>query len=211
MFRLICTLSDGEDGRADPVHKRKGRLSDMSSYEVERFIRTSGSAIGVLAVILVIVFIAAGWRILTKAGDKGWKILIPIYGTYCLYKVANSEGIFWGMFLLSVVSNLLTSFVARSQTPFLVITGITAIIQLFMMYVYCKNMANAFGKGTGFAIGLFLLSPIFFLILAFGPAEYGGISGYSSIPSTTTTWKCPNCGTENLSSRSSCEKCGQYR
>ncbi len=183
----------------------------MSNYEVYRFMSSLGPIIVFLAVVIVIIFIAAAWKILTKAGDYGWKILIPVYGGYCLYKVANSEGIFWGIFAVSIISNLIVTFMAGNPTLVIVITVIAAVIQLIMQYIYCKNMAESFGKGTGFAIGLFLLSPIFFLILAFGSAKYGGVSGYSKIPSVTTTWKCANCGAENRSSRSSCEKCGQYR
>jgi hypothetical protein len=34
------------------------------------------------------------------------------------------------------------------------------------------ELAKCFGKSTGFGIGLVLLMPIFFPILAFGPAQY---------------------------------------
>ena len=34
------------------------------------------------------------------------------------------------------------------------------------------NLAKAFGKDGGFAVGLILLNTIFIMILAFGSAEY---------------------------------------
>lgn len=34
------------------------------------------------------------------------------------------------------------------------------------------SLAKAFGKGTGFTVGLILLNTIFMLILAFGDSEY---------------------------------------
>ena len=45
------------------------------------------------------------------------------------------------------------------------------------------DLAKSFGRGTGFGIGLFILSPIFALILGFGadtykgPAASGGAQG----------------------------------
>ena len=36
------------------------------------------------------------------------------------------------------------------------------------------DLARAFGRGTGFAIGLIFLSPIFSLILGFGSDTYKG-------------------------------------
>jgi|GEM_PF-4335482 len=39
------------------------------------------------------------------------------------------------------------------------------------------GMAKNFGKSAGFGIGLWLLGPIFLLILAFGDAKYQGNQG----------------------------------
>ena len=39
------------------------------------------------------------------------------------------------------------------------------------------DLAKSFGKGTGFAVGLIFLAPIFILILGFGPATYQGPAG----------------------------------
>jgi len=41
-------------------------------------------------------------------------------------------------------------------------------------FIVSIDLAKSFGKGTGFAIGLILLTPIFYLILAFGDATYRG-------------------------------------
>jgi len=42
--------------------------------------------------------------------------------------------------------------------------------------ILCIDLAKSFGKGVGFAIGLILLSVIFFPILGFGSATYQGPS-----------------------------------
>ena len=145
-----------------------------------------GSATWIFAIILVVLYLIAGAKILKKGGDSGWKILIPIYGNYCLYKVARSESIFWGTILLSVTTSLLSRLILSAQrtvgTILLIAVG---IISLILAWKYASNMADAFGKGKGFALGLFLLSPIFMLILGFGSAEYQ--YGYSHSEQKTET------------------------
>ena len=42
------------------------------------------------------------------------------------------------------------------------------------------KLAKAFGKDTGFAIGLIFLTPIFYAILGFGDAQYLGCLLYTS-------------------------------
>ena len=39
--------------------------------------------------------IIANWRIFTKAGEAGWKSIIPIYGDYISYKIAWQPAYFW--------------------------------------------------------------------------------------------------------------------
>lgn len=49
------------------------------------------------------------------------------------------------------------------------IPGVGALIWSIMVSL---KLAPAFGKETGFAIGLILLAPIFYCILGFGDAQY---------------------------------------
>jgi len=166
--------------------------------------------------IVCLLSIIAGWNILKKAGEKPWKILIPFYGSYCLYKVANSEGVFWGTFVVSMMGSILSTIVssgnrggASSVAP--VIAIIEGIIILLMEIYYLRQLAGAFGKGAGFTVGLVLLFPIFALILGCGSAEYSGYAGLDRFASATGTWKCSECGTENRQSRGTCPKCGRPR
>ena len=41
-----------------------------------------------------------------------------------------------------------------------------------MWILLCIETAKVFGKGTGFALGLIFLGPIFWMILGFGSADY---------------------------------------
>ncbi len=90
------------------------------------------------------------WKVFTKAGVAGWKSIIPIYNTYILTKITYGNG--W-LFLLLIVP-------------------IVGFVFSIMLYI---KLAKAFGKGTGFGIGLWLLSLIFLSILAFDSSEYQGV------------------------------------
>lgn len=97
----------------------------------------------------VIVTIAAVWKVFTKAGQPGWAVLIPIYNAYILLKVAGKPGWWLLLLFIPIVS---------------IVVGIMVVV----------SVAANFGKGIGFAVGLILLPMIFYPILAFGNAEYGG-------------------------------------
>lgn len=56
-----------------------------------------------LAILIVIVtfIIIVNWRIFIKAGQSGWKSLIPVYNLHILYKKTKLNG--WYRCLLTVV------------------------------------------------------------------------------------------------------------
>ena len=103
----------------------------------------------------ILVFtIIANWKIFTKAGEAGWKSLIPIYSSVILYRIAGISP--WLILLYLLVW----------------VPVIGPLISLGLTIYLMINLANAFGKSTGFAVGLILLNTIFIMILAFGNSEY---------------------------------------
>jgi hypothetical protein len=104
------------------------------------------SIIGLLVAVLVI---AGMWKVFTKAGKPGWAAIIPIYREIVLLQIAGKP--LWWIVLLLI--------------PFVNI-GVAIMVAI--------SIAKAFGKGTGFALGLLFLSPIFIPILGFGSAHYVG-------------------------------------
>jgi hypothetical protein len=97
----------------------------------------------------VVLYLAAGWIVFTKAGQAGWKSLIPIYNWYVLMKIVGRPGWWWVLLLIPIVN-------------------------IVIWIIVSVDLAKSFDRGIGFAIGLILLAPIFYLILAFGPATYQG-------------------------------------
>ena len=103
----------------------------------------------VIYILVALVLIVAEWKVYKKAGQPGWAILIPIYSTWVLFKIICGRGT--AMFRL--------------------------LIPIYNIYWAIKatiKMAHAYGKSTGFGVGLLFLSPIFMCILAFGDANYLG-------------------------------------
>ena len=81
----------------------------------------------IILLAIILVQIAAWWKMFEKAGKPGWWIIL------CLIPIVN----------------------------------------IIVMLLVSIGVANNFGKGTLFGIGLFLLGFIFYPILGFGDDQYG--------------------------------------
>jgi len=103
----------------------------------------------VLALGIVVFLIAALWRVFTKAGQPGWAAIVPIYNGIVLLQIAGRP--LWWMLLFFI--------------PF---------VNFIVAIVVAVDVARAFGRSTGFGIGLAFLSPIFYPILGFGGDRYIG-------------------------------------
>ena len=135
------------------------------------------AAIVVFAVLFYILMVVAMWKMFVKAGEAGWKCLIPIYNLYIFCKIIGINFWIW-MLLVPLVVGLITGLVpsiAPNNETLATIMSIISAIYSIVFYIYtCYKLAKAFGKGVGFTIGLFFFPNIFQLILAFGSAEYVG-------------------------------------
>lgn len=90
------------------------------------------------------------WFVFKKAGQPGWKGIIPIYNTYVLLKLVGRPG--WWLILFFI-----------------------PLVNVIMLLVLALDVAKAFGKGTAFAIFWLWLFPfVGYLILGFGDATYHG-------------------------------------
>lgn len=128
----------------------------------------------IFALVWWILQIIANWNIFTKAGEAGWKSLIPIYGDYISYKIAWQTSYFWLSFILGIVASYVSSANLNESIFLTVIATLLRIVIAVINIMYCIKLSRAFGHGIGFAIGLILLQPIFLLILGFGSDQYYG-------------------------------------
>ena len=141
----------------------------------------------VASIAVAILMIVAMWKLFTKAGEKGWKSLIPIYDVYILFKISGAKSWFWGLIVAEIIvfintivgvnnGGLVTdangNVTEIKDISFAIIVAAMAIFELICYIVLCAKLAKAFKRGAGTAIGLFFLPNIFTLILAFGSAKY---------------------------------------
>jgi hypothetical protein len=131
----------------DPVMGNMGAMDAATSAGLLAFL---GAYMFFIFAYVAVLFIIQ-WKVYVKAGKPGWAALIPIYNVYVLTEIVGRPA--WWTFMILI------------PPVFFIFSIIMAI-----------DLAKSFGKDTGFAIGLVLLAPIFYGILAFGNAEYQGPS-----------------------------------
>lgn len=108
-----------------------------------------GTVFIVLYLAILLLVVAGGWKMFSKAGQPGWGILVPILNLYFLCKVAGRPG--WWVLLMFI-----------------------PLVNLIVMIIISIDVAKAFGMGTGFGLGIFFLGFIFIPVLGFGGATYQG-------------------------------------
>jgi hypothetical protein len=124
--------------------------------EVMEALRNMLIALIVIAVFMIVVY----WVIYEKAGQPGWASLVPFYQTYVLIVNILQMPPFWFWLLLVPIVNIFIAIPLIFMIPF--------------------KLAEKFGKGGGFGLGLLFLPIIFLPILAFGGARYVGAGAKGS-------------------------------
>lgn len=100
-----------------------------------------------LAVLLV--ELAACWRLCKKAGLPGWVAVVPVLNAWMLLRVAGRSGLwFLGFFV--------------------------PVLNLVALAAFSTGLARAFAKGLGWAAALFFLTPLALPVLGFGRSRYVG-------------------------------------
>ncbi|MCK9481768.1 MAG: DUF5684 domain-containing protein [Bacteroidia bacterium] len=128
---------------------------DMSQFDQNQGLIAAlfagiGMGLMIFYILILALIIISLWKVFEKAGKPGWAAIVPIYNIVILLEIVKKPT--WWILLLLI--------------PF--VNVIIAII----IYI---ELAKAFGQGVGFAIGLLLLSIVFFPLLAFGDYKYGYI------------------------------------
>ena len=105
--------------------------------------------LGLVWLVVVVLMVAAFWKIFVKAGQPGWAAIIPIYNAIVLLKIVGRP--LWWLLLMLI--------------PF---------VGLIFAFIVVFDLARAFGKGGAFALGMIILGPIFYPVLAWSDAKYQG-------------------------------------
>ncbi len=132
----------------------------------------------VVCMIWLVLQIVAWWKIFTKAGEKGWKCLIPFYSQYTQFKITWETQYFWLMIALVIGFVILMPIGVFIGGIMGVLIGTLAVVIYVAAFVIgitaTHRLSQAFGHGVGFTLGLLFLQPIFTLILGLGSDQYLG-------------------------------------
>ena len=120
-------------------------MYDTQPYTISPGLLAFGVIVGIIQIISL-------WKLFEKAGEQGWKAIIPIYNIYVLLKIVGKPGWWLILFFIPIV-NL-----------------------VFAIWTY-NMLSKSFGKDETYTVGLILLSFIFLPLLAFGNAKYLGPYG----------------------------------
>lgn len=135
---------------------------------------------------MIAIAIVVMWKIFTKAGEKGWKSLIPFYNGYIMItKIARKSAMyFWipilgTIVIVMVIAPLILTAIMgfrgvnKTGAIALFLFGVAFYIYVFVLSILLNlAIAKNFGQSTGFAVGLIILPFIFYPILAFGDSKF---------------------------------------
>lgn len=143
-------LLSNSDKLYDKLYKILGEPVELPSFKIF-------CVFFLVAIVLAIIQVVAMWKVYEKAGEAGWASLIPIYNVYVLARIGGKPG--W----MGIVAAL------AGFIPF-----VGPIIGWVLFIMISIGVAETFGKGILFGLGLCFLSWIFYPILGFGSADASG-------------------------------------
>lgn len=94
-----------------------------------------------VAIVILVLTIAAMWRVFQRAGQPGWAVVVPIYNAVVLMRVARLSA--WWVLLLVV-----------------------PLVNLVVLLVAAVGVAHRFERSAAFGFGLWLLPFVFYPLLA---------------------------------------------
>lgn len=100
-----------------------------------------------LVLALVIGIIAVEWILFERAGEPGWKVLIPFYDSFIRHKIAFGEESKWYWFLILIPG-----------------------YGIYMQYAFTRS----YGYSTGMAILSVFFPTIVSIVMVLQKAEYEG-------------------------------------
>lgn len=127
-----------------------------------------------ISIALMIFIIICNWKLLEKAGEPGWKAIIPFYNLYTISDIAMTKPTSIVVFIVYMVAYAL---IPLCLIPYLGM--LVSIIISPLMYAAAGiinfSIPKAYGKDVGMCILSIFFAPIVRAILAFSKTtEYTG-------------------------------------
>ena len=122
---------------------------------------------------IYLILIVSEWKILEKAGEKGWKSLIPFYNLFISHHIVGMAHIWFILEVIFWFVELILELIPA--VPDMVELSCGLVIGLFTIIsevIHINRLCNCFKKPTSFKIGMIILPELFMPIIAFGNSVY---------------------------------------
>ena len=126
----------------------------------------------IILLVITIILMVAEWRIFKKAGEKGYKAIIPFYNVYLSHEIVGMGPVWFIIEMFLWVGEMVSSFVKFNPVFELIFLLMTFVFTIISEVIHATKMCKCFGKGRGFKIGTVLFPGIFLPIIAFGKSTY---------------------------------------
>ncbi|MBQ4640897.1 MAG: hypothetical protein IJB69_10355 [Clostridia bacterium] len=151
------------------------QMASASAISASALALGIGSLVGGLALVFCL-----RWMIFKKAGIPGWKAIIPFYSEYMLYEMVWSGKVYLAMIIGQAAVALLTFILALISYGFGLVVGVILAVVVFgacQIATVAVNfkLARSFGQNSWFALGLYFVNIVFYVLLAFGDSKYQGV------------------------------------
>lgn len=111
--------------------------------------------------------IAGKWKVYGKLGMPGWYSIVPVYADYKLCERVhrgNGTRTFSMAYLIVLICSWAFCWIDT-------LGWVLALVQLVMNIIVLNDLSHAFGKETGYTIGLAIFGFVFWTMLGFGSRE----------------------------------------
>ena len=135
----------------------------------------------VLGIVFYVAAAIGAWKMFEKAGEAGWKALIPFYNIYIGFKISWNTTYFWIWLVLTLVTGW-AAFSAYSPYFYTasymgILASVLELVTLLITVNLCYQLAMSYGHGFWYALGLCFFPYIFTMIIGYGSSRYVGKVG----------------------------------
>lgn len=150
-------------------------------------------AVFAVSLIMGILQIIATWKLYEKAGEDGWKAIIPVYNYFVMIKIATGKYTLGWVYLAISVLYIIFSMVSSLALEFsdgevyavmyvlVMLAAFVLMIPVWIIAGYVNYMfGKSYGKSTAWNVCMIFFAPI--LIIAMGFDSRTAYIGAKGIP-----------------------------
>jgi hypothetical protein len=142
--------------------------------------------VAILSLIIGITTLIAWFKLFEKAGERGWKAIVPFYSFFVYCRIATGNCKLAGIYLiLCFVYCVLTAIASISESLLLMLPLLAIYAAFIVIYSYINyQFGKAYGRGTAWCILMIFLANILTIVMAFDSnCKYVGPKGEPATPS----------------------------